>query len=66
MCIMLFASLCGLVLGFMVGIGLADGYQCKKTCRECRRTIVEYGFHSDGKVYVAVEKDKAKREGNDK
>lgn len=35
----------------------------KKTCRECRRRIVEYEFHSDGKEYIAVEKDKAEKEG---
>ena len=59
----LFAALCGGVFGFFIGLGLADGYKSKKTCRECLRTIVEWGFHSDGKEYVAVEKDKAKKEG---
>lgn len=61
--IFLFAALGGVFLGFLIGLGLADGYQTKKTCRECYRTIVEWGFHSDGKEYVAVEKDKAKKEG---
>ena len=60
----LFAALCGGVFGFFIGVAIADGYQSKKTCRECRRRIVEYGFYSDGKEYVAVEKDKEKKEGS--
>jgi hypothetical protein len=62
--IFLFAALVGVFLGFFIGLGLADGYQTKKTCRECRRRIVEYGFHSDGKEYIAVEKDKEEKEGS--
>ena len=59
----LFAALCGGAFGFFIGLAIADGYQSKKTCRECRRTIVEYGFHSDGKEYIAVEKDNEKKDG---
>lgn len=59
----LFAALCGGAFGFFIGLAIADGYKSKKTCRECRRIIVEYGFHSDGKEYIAVEKDKEKKEG---
>ena len=64
--VFLLSAIVGVSIGFFTGLGLADGYLSKKTCIECRRSIVEYGFHSDGKVYIAVEKDKAKREGNDK
>ena len=60
----LLAALCGGAFGFFIGLGIADGYMSKKTCRECRRRIVEYGFHSDGKEYVAVEKDKEEKEGS--
>ena len=36
------------------------GYLTEKIiCRRCIRTIVAFGFHSDGKEYVAVAKDKA-------
>lgn len=59
----LLAALCGIAFGFFIGLGIADGYMSKKTCRECRRRIVEYGFHSDGKEYVAVEKDNEKKDG---
>lgn len=59
----LFAVLCGGAFGFSIGLAIADGYQSKKTCRECRRRIVEYGFHSDGKEYVAMEKDNEKKDG---
>lgn len=55
-------SLVGLICGFAVGMELSDHYIAKKICRVCRRTIVEYGFHSDGKEYVAVERDKVKKE----
>ena len=62
--IFLVATFGGMFLGFLIGVGLADGYQSKKTCRECRRRIVEYGFYSDSKEYIAVEKDKEKKEGS--
>lgn len=51
------AFIVAIVVGFCIGINLSDGYQSKKVCRECRRTIVEWGFHSDGKEYIAVEKE---------
>jgi len=57
----LFAVLCGGAFGFFIGLGIADGYMSKKTCRECRRRIVEYGFHSDGKEYISVAKGKEEK-----
>ena len=60
--VFLLSAIVGVSIGFFIGLGLADGYQTKKTCRECRRIIVEYGFHSDGKEYIAVEKDKEEKE----
>lgn len=51
-------SLLGLLIGICIGISVVDGYKSKKTCRECRHRIVEYGFMSDGKTYKAVECEK--------
>jgi len=42
-------------LGLAIGGSCRRAYISKKICRECRRTIVEYGFHSDGKEYKAQE-----------
>lgn len=49
--------LIGLLLGVLLGVSIVDGYKSRKTCRECRRTIVEYGFSVDGSEYRAIKKD---------
>ena len=46
------------ILGFSTGLAFCVVYIENTICRRCTRTIVEYGFNSDGKEYVAVEKDK--------
>jgi len=54
---LIISILIGLFLGVLLGIAIVDGYKSKKTCRECRRTIVEWGFNVDGIQYKAVKKD---------
>jgi hypothetical protein len=51
------AFLIGFLLGFLFGFATIDGYKSRKTCRECRRTIVECGFSVDGNEYRAIKKD---------
>ena len=43
----------GFVLGGCLGSSCAGWYHSKKECRECRRRMVEHGFHSGGVEYVA-------------
>ena len=47
------------IIGFSTGLAFCVVYIEKTICRRCIRTIVAFGFHSDGKEYVAVAKDKA-------
>ena len=54
---LLVSILIGLFIGLLLGIAIVDGYKSKRTCRECRRTIVEWGFSVDGNSYKAVKKD---------
>ena len=54
---LIMSILIGLFLGVLLGIAIVDGYKSKRTCRECRRTIVEWGFIVDGIQYKAVKKD---------
>lgn len=54
-----FVYLAGVVLGFATGLAFCIVFIEKIICRRCIRTIVAFGFHSDGKEYVAVAKDKA-------
>lgn len=54
---LILSILIGLFLGVLLGMSIVDGYKSRKTCRECRRTIVEYGFSVDGSEYRAIKKD---------
>lgn len=54
---LLVSILIGLFIGLLLGIAIVDGYKSKRTCRECRRTIVEWGFSVDGNSYKAVKRD---------
>jgi len=54
---LIMSILIGLFLGVLLGVSIVDGYKSRKTCRECRRTIVEYGFSVDGNEYRAMKKD---------
>ena len=55
--VVLFLEGMGFLVGFAVGLLTIDGYQTKKTCRTCRRRMVECGFHVDGKVYKCLERE---------
>ena len=54
---LILSILIGLFLGVLLGMSIVDGYKSRKTCRECRRTIVECGFSVDGNEYRAMKKD---------
>lgn len=55
-----FATVGAFIVGMVLGAGLKDVYISRKTCRECRRRLVEFGFHSDGVEYAVVKKNKEK------
>lgn len=49
------------LIGLVLGAALKDVYISRKTCRECRRGLVESaGFYSDGVEYAVVKKNKEK------
>ena len=54
---LIMSILIGLFLGVLLGIVIVADYKSRKTCRECRRTIVECGFSVDGNEYRAIKKD---------